>query len=63
MLKQGYLASNLFFASISHNNRIIKNYFKNLEYPIKLIAECEDGGNIKDLLIDERCHDGFKRLN
>ena len=63
MLKRGYLASNLFFASISHNNRIIKNYFKNLEYPIKLIAECEDGRNIKDLLIDERCHDGFKRLN
>ena len=63
MLKRGYLASNLFFASTAHKNKIIKNYFKNLEYPISLIKECEEGRDINELIIDEVCHDGFKRLN
>ena len=63
MLKSGYLASNLFFASTSHNKFIINRYIKAFEKPIKVIRECEDGKNIKELNITEICHDGFKRLN
>ena len=63
MLKTGYLASNLFFASTAHNERIINRYIKELEKPIKTIRECEDGKNIKELNIENICHDGFKRLN
>jgi len=63
MLKKGYLASNLFFASTAHNENIIKKYIKELETPINLIRECEDGKKIEELNLGEICHDGFKRLN
>ena len=63
MLKSGYLASNLFFASTAHNENMIKAYIKELEKPINLIRECEDGKNIEELNLGEICHDGFKRLN
>ena len=63
MLKKGYLASNLFFASTAHNEKIIKEYIKELESTINLIKECEDGKKIEELNLGEICHDGFKRLN
>ena len=63
MLKKGFLASNLFFASTAHNEKIIKKYIKELEKPINLIKECEDGRRIEELNLGEICHDGFKRLN
>ena len=63
MLKKGYLASNLFFASTVHSDKVIRNYIKELEKIVKVIAECEDGKDIKELNVDNICHSGFQRLN
>ena len=63
MLKKGFLASNVFYASTVHSEKLIKKYFKALEDPIKTISECEDGKDINELNIKTICHDGFKRLN
>ena len=63
MLKKGFLASNLFYASTVHTDKVIRRYFKELEKPIKIIRECEDGKDIKELKINKVCHGGFQRLN
>ena len=63
MLKKGFLASNVFYASTVHSDKLIKSYFKALEEPIKIISECEDGKDINELNINNICHSGFKRLN
>ena len=63
MLKKGFLASNLFFASTVHSDRVIKKYTEALEKIIKTIAECENGKDIKELDVNHICHSGFQRLN
>jgi glutamate-1-semialdehyde 2,1-aminomutase len=63
MLKKGYLATNLTFASTSHTAEIVENYFKNLDPIFEIIKECEDGRDISSLLEGPICHTGFKRLN
>ena len=45
MLKKGYLASNLFFASTAHNENTIKKYIKELE---RMVEELRDQVNYKD---------------
>ena len=63
MLKMGYLASNTIYVCTEHTQQILDEYFTKLEPIIKLIAECEDGRNVNDLLDGPICHSGFKRLN
>ncbi len=63
MLKRGFLASNLFFASTVHEDRIINKYLQELEKPISVIKECEEGKDINELMITKECHSGFQRLN
>ena len=63
MLKRGFLASNLIYCCIKHSDKIINDYFKNLEEVFILINECENGRDINTLLKGPICHSGFKRLN
>ena len=63
MLKKGYLATNLIFASTAHTKEIVDGYFENLEPIFKTIKECEEGLDISSLLDGPVCHSGFKRLN
>ena len=63
MLKQGYLASNTVYVCTKHTQNILDNYFDKLDPIVQLIGECENGGNIHDLLDGPICHSGFKRLN
>lgn len=64
MLKQNFLASNIVYACISHNDKIIKKYLKILDPIFKTIADCEkDYLNIDMLLETPVCQTGFKRLN
>lgn len=63
MLKKGYLASNVFFASTQHTADVIDRYFDALGPVFDLIRQCEDGLNVNDLLEGPVCHAGFKRLN
>ena len=63
MLGRGYLASNVFFASLAHTPRIIADYFEALEPIFSLIKECDEGRDVMPLLKGPVCHAGFKRLN
>ena len=51
MLKQNILASNVIYASIAHENKILEKYFDNLNKIFKKITQCEEGSeNIFNLL-------------
>ena len=64
MLKKKILASNLFYASISHKEELINNYFELLDNVFTKIAKCENGYlSIEDLLESPVCISGFQRLN
>lgn len=63
MLVSGFLASNSVYVCTEHTKEIIDSYFYALEPIFQLIAECESGRNVYDLLRGPVCHNGFKRLN
>lgn len=64
MLKKGYLASTIFYASTAHNKDNLSLYFTALDEVYKLIKKCENQElNIEKLLEGPVCHGGFKRLN
>ena len=63
MLKRGFLASNVLYASIAHNAELVDWYFENLQPIFAQIKDCEDGREIASLLEGEPCHSGFRRLN
>jgi len=64
MLKKGYLASNLLFTCIEHNESLIDEYIKELDKILYIVARYEDDNrDIAELLDGPVCHSGFKRLN
>ena len=64
MLKRGFLASDRFYACISHSENHINNYLNELNDVFNVISKCEkDQISINDLLEGPVKHSGFKRLN
>ena len=64
MLKKGFLASNAIFASISHNQKNLNEYFDNLDHIFAQIYKFENQtANIDDYLEGPICQSGFQRLN
>ena len=64
MLKKGFLASNLFYASVAHKEEHIKLYGEALNEVYRNISKCENGNEDINILLDGSvCHSGFKRLN
>ncbi len=63
MLKMGYLASTSCYACIVHTPTVLNAYFEALDRVFALIAECESGRSVHELLDGPVCHSGFKRLN
>ena len=64
MLKKGFLASNIIFVSISHNDKILKKYFDAFEDVFKKINKLNnENKKIKDFLEGPVCHSTFRRLN
>ena len=64
MLKKGYLASTIFYASTSHTKEVINGYGEALKSIFQKISKVENGkDDIKDLLKSSVCHSGFSRLN
>lgn len=64
MLKKGFLASTLFYASVAHKEEHIESYLNALQEVFRTIHECEEGiSDIHSLLEGPVCHSGFKRLN
>ena len=64
MLKRGYLASTSFYACTEHSSEILDGYLNNLSEVFgEITKHLEREQNPCDLLDDEICHGGFKRLN
>ena len=63
MLKRGYLAATSCYICLAHTSDIVDPYLEELDKIFAIIAECEDGKSIEDLLEGPVCHNGFKRLN
>lgn len=64
MLKRGYLASTIFYASLAHTNKIIEGYSMHLREVFSRIADVERGiVGVEKILAGDICHQGFKRLN
>ena len=63
-LKKGFLASNLFYISISHSPEILKKYFTVLDEVFFQISKIINNDyKVGDFLDGEVCHSGFNRLN
>ena len=63
MLKKGYLASTSCYTCLAHTADVLEPYLDALDEVFGLIAECEAGRPVEDLLEGPICHGGFKRLN
>jgi len=63
MLKKGYLASTSCYTCLAHTPDVLEEYLDALDEVFGLIAECELGRSVADLLEGPICHSGFKRLN
>ena len=63
LLKDSILASNVIYFSTKHSQTMIDKYMISLERVFKLIAECENGRNIDQLLETKISQNFFQRLN
>ena len=63
MLKKGFLAANSVYVCTEHTEKIVDDYFEKLDPVFSIIADCENGLNVDELLEGPVCHSGFKRLN
>tara|TARA_B100001093_G_scaffold384643_1_gene370366 strand:- start:17893 stop:19191 length:1299 start_codon:yes stop_codon:yes gene_type:complete len=63
MLKRGFLASNLIYLNIHHNQKIVDLYLKNLEIVFKNLSRKIISKKFKSMLNGPVCHGTFKRLN
>ena len=64
MLKKGFLASNRFYACISHDSRVLDSYFNAFDETLNSISKITDNKNeIINRLDGPVRHSGFKRLN
>jgi glutamate-1-semialdehyde aminotransferase len=63
MLKKGFLATNVIFVSLSHTNKIIKNYLSNLNNVFKIIGNNLNNKFFFTKRISKEATTGFKRIN
>jgi len=63
MLKRGFLAATSCYVSLAHTPDVVNPYLEALDDVFALIAECEAGRAVDELLEGPVCHGGFKRLN
>jgi glutamate-1-semialdehyde 2,1-aminomutase len=63
MLKKGYLAATSCYTTLAHTPDVIEPYLEALDEVFGLIATCEAGRPVEELLEGPLCHSGFRRLN
>ena len=63
MLKLGYLASNSVYVCIEHSENVLKGYEYALDKVFSMIAQCEQGRPIEQLLEGPVCYKDFRRLS
>jgi len=62
MLGEGFLATNVFYASFAHKEIQIKKYLKAVDRTFGFISKVVLKGNEEDYLKGPVCHSGFRRL-
>ena len=62
-LKRGYLAGTVLYSSLAHKVNEFEEYANILNGIFSMIADCENGMDIQNLLDGPICQSGFKRLN
>ena len=63
MLKRGYLAANSVYVCTEHTEEVLSGYEEALDQVFGLLAECEQGRSIKELLDGPVCDKDFRRLS
>jgi len=63
MLQRGYLAIPSVYVCTEHTPEIVARYVEALDPVFELIAECEAGRPVEELLKGPICQTGFQRLN
>lgn len=63
MLSRGFLAGTSVYACTAHTPDVVQAYTEALSPVFALIAQCERGRDVAELLKGPVCHGGFKRLN
>ena len=63
MLADGFLASNVFYASVSHDDEVIDGYLLKLQAIFEKLAGLSDPAEVHSLLKGKVSHNGFKRIN
>ena len=63
MLKKGYLAATSCYVCLAHTPELVDSYLEALDEVFGLIAECEEGRPVVEVLEVPICHADFKRLN
>lgn len=63
MLTRGFLASNLYFASLAHKPEHISAYLRAVDHVFKIIADAVKKGDVRKRLRGPVAHTGFERLN
>ena len=63
MLKRGWLATPIFYASTAHTTELIDDYLSDLRQVFHVLASRDPECQIDDLLDGPECHSGFQRLN
>lgn len=63
MLKKGYLASNVFYASIAHTDSVMEKYFEDFTDVLLRLRNLINSGAISNSLDARICKGGFGRLN
>ena len=62
MLENGFLASNLFYAMLAHEQEHIEQYLEATGQAFKLIAEALEKGTLETKLKGNPAVSGFKRI-
>jgi glutamate-1-semialdehyde aminotransferase len=63
MLKKGYLASNMFYASTAHEPKILNKYFEDFSKTISNLESAVEKNILLDKIDGRICKSGFGRLN
>lgn len=62
MLKRGYLASNVIYASTAHTPSLCDGFLRRADEALAIVAKGKKSGSLKRLLEGPVCHSGFQRL-
>lgn len=63
MLKRGDLAGTSCHRCLAHTQDVVEQYLDAFDDVFAIIAECEGGRSVEEMLEGPDCHGAFRRLN